>query len=299
MINIRIMSWCIFVVVVALVSSVDAEYDLSRYMIDGGGGTSSGGNYTLTGTIGQYDAAYSQAGDYEILGGFWPGELPCSTNNPPVASPSATPASGTAPLNVQFTANASDPDGDTLTYDWDFGDGEFSTEQDPNHTFINSGTYDVWLTVSDGEFDVSAPLIIAVELPIALYVERACVDWYGNKNSLGKIRIIADVTPYEPWPDEIISVSYDGIILFAVPFSMFEQSTDDPDMFVYNAKHIFVKLNYTDGTLDVFRRKVDLFGLNNNTYSAVVELHIADAVAVETIVMSEHPGRKLVYKRQD
>ena len=43
-------------------------------------------------------------------------------NHPPVASPTATPNSGTAPPTVQFAANASDADSDPLTCAWDFGD---------------------------------------------------------------------------------------------------------------------------------------------------------------------------------
>jgi hypothetical protein len=45
--------------------------------IDGGGGQSSGGPYSLTGTVGQPDAAYSAGGEYEVLGGFWPGGPLC------------------------------------------------------------------------------------------------------------------------------------------------------------------------------------------------------------------------------
>ena len=48
------------------------EYDLSWSTIDGGGGTSAGGQYIVRGTIGQPDAAYSAGGQYEVLGGFWP-----------------------------------------------------------------------------------------------------------------------------------------------------------------------------------------------------------------------------------
>ena len=54
-----------------------ADYELNRSTIDGGGGQSSGGQYILTGTIGQPDAGYSYGGDYEVLGGFWPGEPLC------------------------------------------------------------------------------------------------------------------------------------------------------------------------------------------------------------------------------
>jgi len=58
-------------------SRVQGSYEIPWSTIDGGGGTSSGGSYILTGTIGQPDAAYSSGGDYELLGGFWPGGPLC------------------------------------------------------------------------------------------------------------------------------------------------------------------------------------------------------------------------------
>jgi len=53
------------------------QYEIDWSTIDGGGGRSSGGTYVLTGTIGQPDAAYSAGGQYELLGGFWPGGPLC------------------------------------------------------------------------------------------------------------------------------------------------------------------------------------------------------------------------------
>jgi len=53
------------------------DYQIVWSTIDGGGGTSSGGQYSLTGTIGQLDAASSAGGNYELLGGFWPGGPLC------------------------------------------------------------------------------------------------------------------------------------------------------------------------------------------------------------------------------
>ena len=59
------------------VSTANADYNISWHTIDGGGGRSIGGPYTLTGTIGQPDAAYSRGGSFELLGGFWPGGPLC------------------------------------------------------------------------------------------------------------------------------------------------------------------------------------------------------------------------------
>ncbi len=63
-----------------LTSIANANYNISWHTIDGGGGTSTGGQYTLTGTIGQLDAGYSAGGNYELLGGFWTGGPLCIVN---------------------------------------------------------------------------------------------------------------------------------------------------------------------------------------------------------------------------
>ena len=76
-----------------------------------------------------------------------------ATNAPPTAKAAATPTSGTPPLAVSFSsAGSSDPDGDTLSYSWDFGDGTpRSTAANPSHTYTTSGNYAAQLTVSDGK----------------------------------------------------------------------------------------------------------------------------------------------------
>ena len=68
----------IFIMAVSLPAF--ADYEIRWSTIDGGGGTSSGGQYLVRGTIGQHDAAYSQGRQYELLGGFWPGEPMCFIN---------------------------------------------------------------------------------------------------------------------------------------------------------------------------------------------------------------------------
>lgn len=72
------------------------------------------------------------------------------TNNAPVAQAGASPRQGGLPLPVTFVGSASfDPDGDALTYAWDFGDGGSSTLPDPQHTYTTPGVYTARLTVSD------------------------------------------------------------------------------------------------------------------------------------------------------
>ncbi|GAA3620710.1 cellulase family glycosylhydrolase [Flavivirga jejuensis] len=81
-----------------------------------------------------------------------------SINTPPLASITASVTSGNAPLSVQFDASgSSDIDGDTLTYNWDFGNGDTSLEMNPLITYTTAGSYTVTLTVNDGEVN-SAPV---------------------------------------------------------------------------------------------------------------------------------------------
>ncbi|MSU58975.1 MAG: hypothetical protein EXS35_12545 [Pedosphaera sp.] len=51
--------------------SANAQYAIDWFTLDGGGGQSSGGAYTVTGTIGQPDAAKASGGGYTLEGGFW------------------------------------------------------------------------------------------------------------------------------------------------------------------------------------------------------------------------------------
>jgi glucose/arabinose dehydrogenase/PKD repeat protein len=73
-------------------------------------------------------------------------------NRAPTAIASATPTSGASPLAVSFSSTGSfDPDGDTLTYEWDV-DGNGTTDATgatAAHTYSVDGNFDATLTVRD------------------------------------------------------------------------------------------------------------------------------------------------------
>ena len=54
-----------------LAGTAQAQYQLERSTIDGGGGRSTGVSYELEGTIGQPDAGRLEGGSYVLQGGFW------------------------------------------------------------------------------------------------------------------------------------------------------------------------------------------------------------------------------------
>jgi hypothetical protein len=60
-----------FLAAAAFGLSAQAQYSIDWYSINGGGGTSSGGPYSVTGTIGQPDAGIMSGGSYTLVGGFW------------------------------------------------------------------------------------------------------------------------------------------------------------------------------------------------------------------------------------
>jgi len=64
------------------------QFSIDWHTIDGGGGTSTGGVYAVSGTIGQPDAgAPMTGGNYSLTGGFW-------------ALPVAIPVGGAPTLNI-------------------------------------------------------------------------------------------------------------------------------------------------------------------------------------------------------
>ena len=69
----RVWLYCLFVLLFCLRASAQS-YSISWFKIAGGGGTSTGGVYSVSGTIGQHDATANNAitgGNYSLTGGFW------------------------------------------------------------------------------------------------------------------------------------------------------------------------------------------------------------------------------------
>jgi PKD repeat protein len=88
-------------------------------------------------------SAYDTSGNESVLSD----EVSASTASPPppVARFTATPTSGSAPLNVAFTDTCA---GQITIWTWTFGDNGSSTQRHPHHTYASPGTYTVSLTVN-------------------------------------------------------------------------------------------------------------------------------------------------------
>ena len=72
-------------------------------------------------------------------------------------------------MPVTFDGSGSfDPDGNIISYDWDFGDGVTGIGENPTHTYLTKGIYTVSLTVTDndGFTDTSTMTITIGVIPV-------------------------------------------------------------------------------------------------------------------------------------
>ena len=100
------------------------------------------------------------------------------TNEGPSVQAAADPQTGNAPLTVSFTSSGSDPEGQTLVYSWDFGDGGRAFGSSATHTYQQPGTYMAKVTVTDpdGSTGTAEVEIIVTEAPNRPPTVRAAAD---------------------------------------------------------------------------------------------------------------------------
>ncbi len=86
--------------------------------------------------------------------------------SPPTVNCSASPESGTAPLEVSLSASGTDSDGFIVSYSWDFGDGNSGSGENLTHTYAE-GTYiaQVIATDNDGLSDTCVAFVAVGAAP--------------------------------------------------------------------------------------------------------------------------------------
>ena len=94
---------------------------------------SNAGKYTVSLTVKNAKGSNTVTKDIKII-------------EKPVAAFSAKPTSGKAPLTVDFTDKST---GTPTKWKWNFGDGTSSTQQNPEHQYLQEEKYKVTLTVSN------------------------------------------------------------------------------------------------------------------------------------------------------
>jgi hypothetical protein len=112
------------------------QYSNNWYKVSGGGGTSTNGNYTISGTIGQQDASgpMTTANGYTITGGFW--------------AIYAVQTTGRPILNIRFAAP------DSAIVFW-LANGSYNLQTNGNLAATNWVDYGGTITTSNGTNSVT------------------------------------------------------------------------------------------------------------------------------------------------
>ena len=147
-----------------------------------------------------------------------------SGNRPPVVKFLLDQDAGALPLKIKASAEGTfDPDGDKLTYIWDFGDGVKAETEKPNveHTFNKAGTYSVSLRVLDEKGAISRSQGIQV--------------YAGNSRPQVNIDAIGNSTFYFP----------NSPVLYKVTI----RDNEDGDLNQSDLKsHVYVKADYLESS---------------------------------------------------
>jgi len=132
---------------VTAISSSGLQVTLS---ILSGPATISGNTVTITG-IGAVTVRAAQLGDANYNAAVAVDRTFSITNPSPVISSPITvfPSPVVVGVSTSFQVAATDPNGETLTYAWNFGDSTGSALQTPTHTYNAPGNYTVTVTVKD------------------------------------------------------------------------------------------------------------------------------------------------------
>lgn len=195
-----------------------------------------------------------------------------SGNQAPTADPGG-PYLGAQSDVISFDGSASfDPDGDPLTFDWDFGDGTSGTGEFATHSYASAGLYDVCLTVNDGTvnspqacttavvYDPSAGFVTGggwIDSPAGAYVPDPTQSGKASFGFVSKYKKGASIpsgnTQFSFLAGDLNfhSTSYDWLVVTGGDAAVFkgEGSLNGADGYKF-------KLWANDGDTDTFRIKI-------------------------------------------
>jgi len=141
--------------------------------------------------------AFIEPGDYNITLTVWDDDdassnkteiISVRNNKPPDAVFVVKSNIADAGESIQFYDKSVDMDGNIVSWSWDFGDGETSSEQNPTHEYKKSGDYNITLTVWDdnnaqSSYSIkmhiegnSAPGFSIIVLAIAIFVSHTFIN---------------------------------------------------------------------------------------------------------------------------
>jgi PKD repeat protein len=157
---------------------------------------------------------------------------------------------------IQFDGSESnDPDDDTLTYSWDFGDGDIALEAKPSHSYSEEGNFTVQLTVNDGQESDTESITI-------------------------RIIIIENHPPNA----DIVSPEQDDVFQVNTPVTFDGTNSSDPD-----GDFIYYYWDFGDGSVGTGPTTTHVY-LAVGTYNVVLRVEdneLSDTDGVRILIVSE------------
>ncbi len=249
--------------------STDGDGTIATYAWTfGDGGTSSTANPQRTyNTAGSYNARLIVTDNQGAKDTAFVQIQAQAANQPPNAVATANPASGTAPLAVQFTGSGSnDPNGTISSYAWTFGDGGTSSIANPQRTYAAAGNYNARLIVTDNQ-GANDTAFVAISVSSTGGGQATFrVNCGGPQYTATNGKIFQADQMYAPGGWGFADTSSNDVYLTIATIS------GTSDQTLYKSQRMKVELTY-------------LFSLPNGTYDVI--LHLAE-------VQDNEAGRRVM-----
>jgi PKD repeat protein len=171
--------------------------------------------------VGKGDPAATGYSNYGSLGQYAiAGTAPAASDQPPLVTLAATPASGTVPLAVAFaSAGSTDPDGSIVGWEWNFGDGSApASGASANHTYANPGSYTAVLKLTDNSgltasksvaITANAPVVV---LPMRIVDIAMSLVINGGRNARASAAVSVRDGNGQPVAGATVSGTWGGIV---------------------------------------------------------------------------------------
>jgi PKD repeat protein len=167
-----------------------------------------------TGYSDPYDQDNPPDGDYNPFTAYFSDDATAAhpvENNKPIAAFTTSPIYPEEDELITFTDESIDQDGIIISWAWDFGDGNSSTDENPTHSYSNPGYYTVSLTIEDDDsvFDTIIKTLIVTEQGTT--VDEAQIEMERGV----PIRIAADGTwgLAQDFKPEVNTLTHVGLLL--------------------------------------------------------------------------------------
>ncbi len=165
-------------------------------------------------------------------------------NAAPTAVMITSAMGATGPVAINFDASKSrDPEGDTLTYSWNFGDGATGMGAVVSHTYAAEGSYPVTLTANDGNRtnSVSATMFIDKNFQTVKSTKRGVS--YGEHSVEDMALMSKGLSWWYNWgttPEAAVASVYQSYGMEYVPMA-WDKNFDEVKLRAYIAAHSEVK----------------------------------------------------------